>query len=54
MGVLMAGCAEGDQVLCGVIALSAPRLNVMDLKIFHAPERLITAAVSLQNPKRHS
>ena len=37
------------QVLGSVIAQSASRLNVMDLKIFHAPARLATPAVSLQD-----
>ena len=49
MGFLMARRAEGDQILGSVIAQSAPRLNVMDLKIFHAPARLATPAVSLQD-----
>jgi len=42
-------CAEGDQILGSVIAQSAPRLNVMDLKIFHPTARLASPAVSLQN-----
>jgi hypothetical protein len=37
MRLLMARCAKGDQILGGVIAQSAPPLNVMDLKIFHSP-----------------
>ncbi len=49
MGFLMARCAESDQILGSVIAQSAPRLNVMDLKIFHAPARLATPAISLQD-----
>jgi hypothetical protein len=49
MGILMTWCAEGDQVLCGVIALPAPPLNVMDLKIFHSPAPLTTPSISLQN-----
>ena len=49
MGFLMARRAEGDQILGSVIAQSAPRLNVMDLKIFHPPARLATPAVSLQD-----
>ena len=35
MGLLMARCAKGDQILGRVIAQSAPQLNVMDLKVFH-------------------
>ena len=49
MGFLMARCAEGDQILGSVIAQSAPRLNVMDLKILHSPARLATPAISLQD-----
>jgi hypothetical protein len=49
MGFLMARCAEGDQILGSVIAQSAPPLNVMDLKILHAPARLATPAISLQD-----
>jgi hypothetical protein len=47
MGFLMAGGAEGDQIFGRVITQLAPRLNVMDLKIFHAPAPLATPAVSL-------
>jgi hypothetical protein len=49
MGFLMARCAKGDQILGGVIALPAPPLNVMDLKILHSPARLATPSVSLQD-----
>ena len=49
MGFLMARCAEGDQILGSVIAQSAPPLNVMDLKIFHASAPLASPAISLQN-----
>ncbi len=49
MGFLMARCAEGDQILGRVIAQSAPRLNVMDLKILHPSACLATPAVSLQS-----
>jgi hypothetical protein len=45
----MACCAESDQILGGVIAQSAPPLNVMDLKILHSPARLTTPSISLQN-----
>jgi len=37
MGLLMARCAEGDQILGRVISQSASPLDVMDLKIFHSP-----------------
>ena len=49
MGFLMARCAEGYQILGIVIAQSAPRLDVMDLKIFHFPATLAPPSVSLQN-----
>jgi hypothetical protein len=49
MGFLMARHAEGDEILGGVIAESAPPFNVMDLKVFHPPARLATPAVSLQD-----
>jgi hypothetical protein len=49
MGFLMARRAQGDQILGNIISESAPRLNVMDLKIFHPPARLTTPAVSLQD-----
>jgi len=47
MGFLMALCAESNQILGSVIAQSAPRLNVMDLKTVDASTRLATPAVSL-------
>jgi len=47
MGLLMACCAESDQIFGSVIAESAPRLDVVDLKILHAPARLATPAISL-------
>jgi len=46
MGILMARRAEGDQIFSSVIAQSASRLNVMDLKILHAPARLTTPTIS--------
>jgi len=49
MSFLMARGTEGDQILSSVIAQSASWLNVMDLKIFHAPAQLASPAVSLQN-----
>ena len=49
MGFLMARCAESDQILGRVIAKSASRLNVMDLKILRSPAPLATPAVSLQD-----
>jgi hypothetical protein len=42
MGLLMARRAEDNQILCSVISQSAPRLNVMDLKILHSPAPLTT------------
>ena len=49
MDFLMACCAESDQILGSVIAQSAPRLNVMDLKIFHSSTSLATPSITLQN-----
>jgi hypothetical protein len=49
MSFLMARRAEDDQILGRVIAQSASRLNVMNLKIFHASARLATPAVALQD-----
>jgi hypothetical protein len=49
MSFLMARCAQGDQILGSVIAQMAPRLNVVNLKIFHPPARLATPAISLQD-----
>jgi len=37
------------QILGRVIVQSAPRLNVMDLKILRAPTRLATLAISLED-----
>jgi hypothetical protein len=47
MGFLMARRTEGDQILRRVIAQSASRLKVMDMKIFHPPAQLATPAISL-------
>ena len=49
MGFLMARRAEGDQILGNIISESAPRLYVMDLKAFHAPARLTSPSISLQD-----
>ena len=49
MGFLMARRAKGNQIVGRVIAQSAPRLNVMDLKILHPTASLATPAVSLQD-----
>ena len=48
VGALVAIRKKSYQILDCVIAQSAPRLNVMDLKIFHSPERLTTPSVPLQ------
>jgi hypothetical protein len=37
MNFLVAPSTKTNQILGRVITQSAPRLNVMDLKIFHAP-----------------
>ena len=49
MGFLMAQRAEGNEILGSVIAQSAPWLNVMDLKILHAPARLASPAITPQD-----
>jgi hypothetical protein len=49
MGFLMARRAEGNQILGSIIAQSASWLNVMYLKILHAPAPLATPAISLQD-----
>jgi hypothetical protein len=49
VGLLMARCAEGNQILGSVIAQSASRTNVMDLKILHAPAQLAAPAISLED-----
>jgi hypothetical protein len=49
VGFLMARRAERDQIFGSVIAQSATPLYVMDLKILHAPARLATPSISLQN-----
>jgi len=51
MGFLVARCAEGNQILGSVIAQSAARLNVMDLKTLCSPAPLATPAISLQDFK---
>ena len=49
VSVLVALDAKSYEILSRVITQSAPRLNVMDLKILHAPARLATPAISLQD-----
>ncbi len=49
MNVLMARGAERDQILSRVIPELTPPLNVMYLKILHAPTGLASPAVSLQD-----
>jgi hypothetical protein len=41
--------AQNYQILGRVVTQSAPRLNVMNLKIFHSPARLAAPAISLQD-----
>ena len=47
MGFLMARRTEADQIVGSVITQLASSLNVMDLKVFHAPTRLTTPAIPL-------
>jgi hypothetical protein len=49
MNVFVAPSTKSDQILGSVIAQSTSWLNVVDLKILHAPARLTTPAVSHQN-----
>jgi hypothetical protein len=49
VSVLVALGAEGYKIIGRVISQSAPRLNVMDLKIFHVAARLATPSISLQD-----
>ena len=49
MSVLVAFDAKNYEIVYCVIPQVAPPLNVMDLKILHAPARLATPAISLQD-----
>ena len=49
MSFMMATRAESDQILLSVIALSASRLNMMNLKIFHPTTPLASPAISFQD-----
>ena len=49
VSVLVALDTKSYEILSRIIAQPAPRLNVMDLKALHAPARLATPAISLQN-----
>jgi hypothetical protein len=49
MGFLVAPRTKSNQILSSIVTQTAPWLNVMDLKILHAPARLATPAISLQD-----
>jgi hypothetical protein len=49
MGILVALGAKNHEIFGRVITQSASRLNMVDLKILHAPARLATPAIALQN-----
>jgi hypothetical protein len=49
MGFSVTFCTKSNKILGRIIAQVAPRLNVMDLKILHAPAGLTSPAISLQN-----
>jgi hypothetical protein len=49
VSVLVALDAKSYEILRRVIAQAAPRLKVMDLKIFRSPAALATPAVALQD-----
>ena len=44
VSVLVAACTKSYEILSRIIAQSAPRLNVMDLKVFHSPARIGNAS----------
>jgi len=48
MNLLVAHGAKSHKILGDVISQSAPRLNVMNLKIFHLPARLAALAIAVQ------
>ncbi len=47
VGALVALDAKSYEILSRVITKTAPRLDVMDLKILHSPAPLATPTVSL-------
>jgi hypothetical protein len=49
VSVLVALDTESYEILSRIIAQPAPRLYVVDLKILHAPARLTTPSIPLQN-----
>ena len=49
MHALVTPTTKNYQIGFDIIAQSAPPLNVMDLKILHAPARLTTPAIALQD-----
>ena len=49
MGFLMTRCAKCDQIFGSIIAESAPRSNVMDLKVLHGPAGLAPPAIPFQD-----
>jgi hypothetical protein len=49
MDFLVAGGAEGDEVLLGIVAQSAAGVDVVDLEIRRATAVLAAPAVSLQH-----
>ena len=49
MNCLVAPGAKGYEIFYEIIPQVATPLNVMDLKIFHAPARLASPSISLQN-----
>jgi hypothetical protein len=49
MNFLVTRCTKNHEILGRVIAHSAPRLDVVNLKIFHSPAPLASPPVSLQH-----
>ncbi len=49
MGILVTFYAEGDEVLLGVVAESAPGVDVVDLEVGRAAAVLAAPAIALQH-----
>jgi hypothetical protein len=50
MDLLVASCAQSDEVVFGIVAEQAPWPNVMNLELTHAAAVLAAPPVSLQDP----
>ena len=45
----VARCAQGDQIVLGVVSELAPRVDVVDVEFARAPATLATPAIPLQD-----